>query len=83
MPAALPALFRGLRTAAPLAVVGTLIGEMAGSSRGLGYVITVATYRLAADRAFAAIAVAVLFSLILTGAVTLLERRLTAWDQDR
>jgi NitT/TauT family transport system permease protein len=83
LPAALPSLFRGLRIAAPLAVIGTLIGEMAGGIRGLGYVVTVASYRLAADRAFAAISTAVLISLMLTAALALLERRFAGWDRDR
>lgn len=83
LPAALPSLFRGLRTAAPLAVIGTLVGEMAGAGRGLGYLITTATYRLATDRAFAAISVAVLLSLALTAVLALLEQRIARWDLDR
>lgn len=39
LPYALPQIFTGLRTAAPLAVVGAVIGELFGAVAGLGFVI--------------------------------------------
>lgn len=43
LPAALPHVFVGLKTAAPLAVIGAVVGELFGATAGLGYLIRVAT----------------------------------------
>jgi ABC-type nitrate/sulfonate/bicarbonate transport system permease component len=83
MPAGLPSLFAGVKIASTLAVVGAVVGELAGSSRGLGYVISVATYHLQTDRVFAAIALASALSLALYGATVALERRVVFWQQER
>ena len=42
IPAALPAIFGGLRVGATLAVVGAIVGEWAGADRGLGLLINIA-----------------------------------------
>lgn len=78
-PAALPAIFAGLRVAAALAVVGVIVSELSGSGRGLGFVISIATYRLNMDRVFAAVALAAALSLSLHGALLLAERAVVFW----
>ncbi len=82
LPSALPAIFGGLRVAAALAVVGAIVSELAGSARGLGFVVSVATYHLATDRVFAAVALAAGISLALTGALALVERAVVFWRRD-
>ena len=42
LPAALPEIFTGLRMGFALTLVGTLMGEMFGSQRGLGYLLMIA-----------------------------------------
>src|SRR6185503_7099305 len=42
VPAALPSIFGGLRVGVTLAVVGAIVGEWAGASRGLGVLINLA-----------------------------------------
>lgn len=80
-PKALPAIFGGLRVAAALAVVGAVVSELAGSGRGLGFVISVATYRLATDRVFAAVVLAACITLALSGALALAERSIVFWKR--
>ena len=41
LPAALPEIFTGLRIGFSLTLVGTLMGEMFGSQRGLGYLLMI------------------------------------------
>ncbi|HMQ31737.1 MAG TPA: ABC transporter permease subunit [Chloroflexaceae bacterium] len=82
LPSALPAIFGGLRVAAALAVVGAIVSELAGSGRGLGFVVSVGTYHLATDRVFAAVALAAAISLALTGALALAERAVVFWRRD-
>jgi ABC-type nitrate/sulfonate/bicarbonate transport system permease component len=82
-PACLPSLFAGLKIASTLAVVGAVVGELSGSSSGLGYVISIATYHLQTDRVFAAITLAAGLSLSLYVAIVAAERRLVFWQHDR
>ncbi len=82
IPAALPALFAGLRIAATLAVVGAIVGELAGSSEGLGYVISIATYHLQTDRVFAAVTLAAGLSLLLSVLLHIAERQIVFWHTE-
>ncbi|WP_238613374.1 ABC transporter permease [Candidatus Oscillochloris fontis] len=82
IPAALPALFAGLRIAATLAVVGAIVGELAGSSEGLGYVISIATYHLQTDRVFAAVVLASGLSLLLSVLLHIAERQIVFWHTE-
>ncbi|MEF3275563.1 MAG: ABC transporter permease subunit [Chloroflexus sp.] len=83
LPAALPFIFSGLRVASALAVIGALVSELSGAGRGLGYLITTSTYRLATDRAFAAVAAAAGLALALHGGLLWLERTVVYWERDR
>src|SRR5262249_60910801 len=65
LPAALPAIMDGCKTAMPLAVIGAIVGEFVGSEHGLGYLILEATSQSRTDLLFAAlIAVSVLAGLL-------------------
>lgn len=80
LPSALPALFTALRVVLPLSVVGAVVAEFvaAGSSSGLGTLITTsaASYRLAP--VYAAIIVLAVMGVALLGAVVVVERRVLA-----
>lgn len=80
-PSALPVLFASLRIAATLAVVGVIVSELAGSGRGLGFVISVATYRLRMDRVFAAVLLAALLNLIIHALLRIAEWRIVFWHR--
>ncbi|GAB4448155.1 MAG: ABC transporter permease [Chloroflexi bacterium OHK40] len=83
LPAALPALFAGLKVAAALAVVGAIVSELAGARRGLGFVVSVASYHLQTDRLFAAVVLAAAISLALHGAILTAERLIVFWRRPR
>jgi len=78
-PAALPAIFSGMRIAATFASIGAVFGEYAGSSAGLGFVIQAATPNLQTSRIFGAIFILTVIALTLFGLVSLLERLLVPW----
>jgi NitT/TauT family transport system permease protein len=65
LPAAMPQIFVGLKTAMPLAVIGAIVGEFVGSNDGLGNVILVATGSSQTALAFAALLTVTLLSLAL------------------
>lgn len=78
-PAALPALFTGLRLAVAVAAIAAVLAETAGSESGLGHLMTQSIPQLETARAFAAVVVLSLFSVSLYAALTLAERRVAPW----
>ena len=57
MPHALPQLMSGLKVAVTLSVIGAIVGEFAGASAGLGYMIQFASTQLETPLVFAALLV--------------------------
>jgi NitT/TauT family transport system permease protein len=79
LPAALPVLFGGLRIGATLSVIGAVVGEFAGSDRGLGFLINVGRGLFDTPLVFTAVFSLVIMALGLYGLVVLLENRLVRW----
>jgi NitT/TauT family transport system permease protein len=76
-PYAVPAVFIGLKLAAPLAIVGAVIGELFGATAGLGH--TIHTAVTDTPLAGAAMLLLAALSLLLLGAVVAAERLLAPW----
>lgn len=83
VPNALPYFFSGLKIAITLAVVGAIVGEFVGSTRGLGFVIVQASSFLDNRLLFAAVLVLTLIGVVLFYLVDLLERLLVPWHVTR
>jgi NitT/TauT family transport system permease protein len=81
VPAALPSFLGGLRIGAPRAVSGAVVGEFAGSDRGLGFLINVARGQFDTALVFVAVFTLVALALGLYGFVLLLEKRLLRWQK--
>lgn len=79
-PAALPALFSGLKLSVIYSTIGAVIGEWVGAGAGLGYLMLSANAQLRVAEVFGAIACLTPIGLILLGAVNLAERRLLPWQ---
>jgi putative hydroxymethylpyrimidine transport system permease protein len=79
LPAALPALGSGLRVAAAVAPIGAVLGEWAGASSGLGYVMINADARAQTDLMFAALVLLACMALGLYAAIDHALRRLLRW----
>jgi NitT/TauT family transport system permease protein len=90
LPSALPSIFAGLRVAAGLAVIGTVVAEFLvgniGEGEGLGVIIASAARNGRPDRVFAAVLLTSLLGLALFGAVNvasyLLLRRWHASEKE-
>jgi NitT/TauT family transport system permease protein len=77
IPAALPAIFGGLRVGVTLAVVGAIVGEWAGADRGLGLLVNLARGSLFdIPLMFATLLTIALLGVALYGLVVLVERSL-------
>lgn len=79
LPAALPALATGLRLGAGVAAIAAVIGEWAGSSSGLGYLMLWANSRSQVPLMFAALIVLFVLAIAFSALVDHLSRRLTPW----
>jgi ABC-type nitrate/sulfonate/bicarbonate transport system permease component len=78
-PAALPALFTGLRISATYAVVAAVIGEYVGATEGLGIWMQLSQRSFRTDLVFAAILVTALLSVGLYLAISAAERAVIPW----
>ena len=78
-----PYILAGLRLAIPTSIIALLIGELLGSSKGLGSLITLYTSRFRTERTFAVILVLVLLSVALVQFVELVDRRFRRGPQER
>ncbi|MHB1295654.1 MAG: ABC transporter permease [Anaerolineae bacterium] len=79
LPGAMPAVFSGIRIAITYSVVGAILGEWVGASRGLGVFMLRATNSFRTDWVFASIAITAVLSVGLFGLATLAERLLLPW----
>ena len=78
-PGALPAAFGGIRIAATYSVIGAVISEWVGASKGLGIFMIRSANSFLTARLFAAIALTSILSVALFGLVLATERLLLPW----
>lgn len=79
LPAALPAIFTGLRMAAASSILVLLAAEMVGARAGLGYLITAAQQNFQIPNMYAGILAISLLGLSFNGLLVALERRFSRW----
>lgn len=79
-PAALPSLASGFKIAATLAPIGAIVGEWAGASGGLGYVMLQANARMQTDLVFACLVLLAAMAFLLRQSVSLVADRLVYWQ---
>lgn len=79
LPGALPSVFSGIKIAVTYSVIGAIIGEWVGASRGLGVFMLRSTNAFRTDWLFVAVAITALMSVALFLAVTVLQRALLPW----
>jgi NitT/TauT family transport system permease protein len=79
IPNALPHLMAGMKIAITLSVIGAIVGEFAGASAGLGYMIQFASTQLDTPLVFAALVVISVVGVAFYYLIELLERAVTPW----
>jgi NitT/TauT family transport system permease protein len=82
VPTALTWIFSSLQTSLGFAMVGAVVGEYLGSTRGLGYVISQAEGTFDTTGVFAGMTILGAVVVIVSAGVTRLERWLLRWKQD-
>ena len=79
LPSALPRIFSGVRVAMALSVVGAVVGEWVGSTRGLGYLMLQYENRGETAGLFATVAVLTAMGIVLFFLVGWVEGRVLPW----
>ncbi len=79
LPSVLSWIAAGIRTSLGLAVVGAVVGEYLGSTRGLGYLLLAAQGVLNTNLAWAVLVVLAAIGALFDGVSRLVESRLLAW----
>jgi ABC-type nitrate/sulfonate/bicarbonate transport system permease component len=79
LPSSVPLLLTGLRLGLGHALVGIVVGEMYGATRGLGYIIAVAGARFQTDKVMVGILIIAAAGVSLTQLLKLVERRFERW----
>lgn len=79
VPGALPSVFSGIKIAITYSVIGAIIGEWVGASKGLGVFMLRASNSFRTDWVFVAIAISSLLSILLFLAVAVIERLALPW----
>ena len=78
-PGALPAIFSGARIAVTYSVIGAIVGEWVGASRGLGIYMVRAADQMLTERVFAAIVMCAVLSIAFFLLVAFIERLAIPW----
>jgi ABC-type nitrate/sulfonate/bicarbonate transport system permease component len=80
-PYALPFLFSGLKISATYSVLGAVIAEWLGASKGIGVYMLLAKNSFQTDHVFLAIFLIVAIALFITGCISFVEKYLVRWNQ--
>jgi NitT/TauT family transport system permease protein len=79
LPASLPVVFAGIKTAVTLALIGAIVAEFVGASEGMGVLIKTFNFQLQVAEGFAVIIALAIVGLVLYGITELIENRLVFW----
>ncbi len=74
IPKALPELFSGLKVAATYSIMGAVVGEWLGASKGLGYYLLRLKNMYVLDKVFACVVMIIIMSLFMNFIVGLIEK---------
>jgi ABC-type nitrate/sulfonate/bicarbonate transport system permease component len=83
LPASLPQIFAGLRTALGIALIVMVLSEMYGASSGLGYLILTAQRRFEVPETYGGVLVLGIIGWLFSVMFTRVERRALAWHYGR
>ena len=82
LPSSVPLLLTGLRLGLGHALVGIVVGEMYGATRGLGFLIAVAGARFQSDKVMVGIILIATAGVVMTEILRQIERRFEKWRPD-
>ncbi|WP_087622260.1 ABC transporter permease [Aeromicrobium sp. PE09-221] len=79
LPSSLPLIFAGIKNAITLALIGAIVAEFVGASRGMGVLIKSLNFQLDVAGGFAVIVALMIFGLILYWIVEYIDSKVVFW----
>lgn len=79
LPTAMPFILTALRIVVPLAMIGTIVGELISAQKGLGFLISRSTFEFSTHAAFAGIFTLMVVVVLMNAAIGYIERPLMRW----
>jgi NitT/TauT family transport system permease protein len=81
LPATQPHIFTGLRLAVARGIIGLVVGDLFGSSKGLGYLILNASQLFNTPMLFVGTVILAIAGVLLTGSLSAIERAVSPWTR--
>jgi len=83
IPGSVPFILTGIRQGVSLGLIGVVVGEMFGSSEGIGFRVAVGGQTFRTDTVFVGVVIIALSGMLLTFLTERLERRFSRWRPER
>ena len=83
LPHSRPLVFAGLKTSLTLALVGAIVGEFVGASRGIGVLLETFAYQLQVARVWALTIILAVLGVVLFLVIEWVDAKIVYWRQDR
>ena len=83
LPGSVPFILTGVRQGVALGLIGVVVGEMFGGSRGIGFMVAYGGQTFATDTLFVGVVIIACAGILLTSLAERLERRFSRWRPER
>ena len=83
LPGSVPFILTGVRQGVALGLIGVVVGEMFGGSRGIGFMVAYGGQTFATDTLFVGVLLIAFAGILLTALAERLERRFSRWKPER
>jgi NitT/TauT family transport system permease protein len=83
IPGSVPFILTGIRQGVALGLIGVVVGEMFGGSRGIGFMVAYGGQTFATDILFVGVIIIAAAGIVLTSLAERLERRFSQWRPER
>ncbi|HVH27826.1 MAG TPA: ABC transporter permease [Vicinamibacterales bacterium] len=83
IPGSVPFILTGIRQGVALGLIGVVVGEMFGGSRGIGFMVAYGGQTFATDILFVGVVIIAAAGIVLTSLAERLERRFSQWRPER
>ena len=83
LPGSVPFILTGIRQGVALGLIGVVVGEMFGGSKGVGFMVAYGGQTFATDTLFVGVIIVAFSGILLTWLAERLERRFSRWRPER
>jgi len=82
LPSALPYIFSSLKISAIFSVIGAIVAEMTGATKGVGFRIVISSYRLDTEMLFSALIFSSILGITFSKIIDFVEGKVYYWKDN-